>query len=111
MSDSDHRAPDARLGHAPRRRYRLPSFGAGGPALHAATLIGAARAGLGTIFEHEMEEGRGFLWLPILFGIGILVYFALPREPSASVAVLLALFLAFMTVAFRNRVTAFRMLL
>ena len=30
-----------------------------------------------------MEAGRGFLWLPVCFGIGILFYFALPEEPSA----------------------------
>ena len=38
-----------------------------------------------------MEAGRGFLWLPVAFGIGILVYFALPREPSALALVALAL--------------------
>jgi len=35
------------------------------------------------MFEREMENGRGFLWLPVCFGIGILLYFGLPREPSA----------------------------
>ncbi|TDI57693.1 MAG: ComEC family competence protein [Alphaproteobacteria bacterium] len=29
----------------------------------------------------ELEDRRGFLWLPVAFGTGILIYFALPREP------------------------------
>ncbi len=29
----------------------------------------------------ELEDRRGFLWLPVAFGSGILIYFALPREP------------------------------
>jgi len=33
-------------------------------------------------FERELEQGRGFLWLPVLFACGIAAYFALPREPS-----------------------------
>src|SRR5690349_7200185 len=43
----------------------------------------ALRAELGAVFEHEMETGRGFLWLPVLFGTGIALYFTLPSEPSA----------------------------
>ena len=44
---------------------------------------GDLRLWLGAAFEREMEARRGFLWLPVCFGIGILVYFALPQEPSA----------------------------
>ena len=29
----------------------------------------------------ELEDRRGFIWLPVAFGTGILLYFALPREP------------------------------
>ena len=29
----------------------------------------------------ELEDRRGFIWLPVAFGTGILIYFALPREP------------------------------
>src|SRR5262245_35964906 len=36
----------------------------------------------------EAEQDRWFLWLPVLFGSGIALYFALPVEPSLSVAVL-----------------------
>jgi competence protein ComEC len=48
-------------------------------------------------WEAELAERRGFLWLPVLFGCGILLYFALPAEPllpvlagAASLAALLA---------------------
>ena len=36
----------------------------------------------------EAEQERWFLWLPVLFGAGIALYFSLPVEPSTSVAVL-----------------------
>jgi competence protein ComEC len=36
----------------------------------------------------EAEHDRWFLWLPVLFGIGIALYFALPSEPFLLVAVL-----------------------
>ena len=36
----------------------------------------------------EAEHDRWFLWLPVLFGAGIVVYFALPFEPMLGVAVL-----------------------
>jgi competence protein ComEC len=32
----------------------------------------------------ELEDRRGFIWLPVAFGTGILIYFALPREPLLS---------------------------
>lgn len=44
--------------------------------------LDALRLWLAATFEREMEAGRGFLWLPVLFGAGIVVYFALPAEPS-----------------------------
>ncbi|MCR4281941.1 MAG: ComEC/Rec2 family competence protein, partial [Bauldia sp.] len=62
-------------------------------------LAGAAVGDLGVVlaatFEREMEAGRGFLWLPVAFAAGILVYFALPQEPwlpgVAAVALVLVL--------------------
>ena len=42
---------------------------------------------LAATVEREMEARRGFLWLPVAFGAGILIYFALPAEPSAFVLV------------------------
>ena len=41
-------------------------------------------------FEREIDAGRGFLWLPVAFGIGVLVYFALPAEPWAPAPVAVA---------------------
>ncbi len=38
----------------------------------------------------ELEDRRGFLWLPIAFATGIVVYFALPREPLLAALVLAA---------------------
>ena len=36
----------------------------------------------------EAEQERWFLWLPVLFGAGIALYFALPSEPPALVALM-----------------------
>jgi competence protein ComEC len=36
----------------------------------------------------EAEQERWFLWLPVLFGSGIALYFALPTEPPALVALM-----------------------
>jgi competence protein ComEC len=36
----------------------------------------------------EAEQERWFLWLPVLFGTGIALYFALPAEPLALVALM-----------------------
>ena len=36
----------------------------------------------------EAEHDRWFLWLPVLFGLGVALYFLLPAEPSAIVALL-----------------------
>jgi len=39
----------------------------------------------------EAEQERWFLWLPVLFGCGIALYFALPSEPPTLVALMPAL--------------------
>jgi competence protein ComEC len=39
----------------------------------------------------EAEQERWFLWLPVLFGSGIALYFALPEEPPILVALMPAL--------------------
>jgi competence protein ComEC len=36
----------------------------------------------------EAEQERWFLWLPVAFGAGIALYFALPSEPAIAAAVL-----------------------
>lgn len=71
----DQRARDLGL----RRRLAVPDAGLSGLVGGA---LGRLWAGTAATFEREMDAGRGFLWLPVLFGTGILVYFALPSEPS-----------------------------
>jgi competence protein ComEC len=106
MSDSNQRVAGVRF--AKLRPRWLPSFGRGGPRLWLATLLGSAGTRLGAVFEREMDEGRGFLWLPVLFGFGILLYFALPREPSAVALAAMAIAFAGATVFTRHRTNAFR---
>jgi competence protein ComEC len=48
-----------------------------------ATSLGAAARAL------EREQGRWFLWLPVLFAAGIVTYFSLADEPAIRVAVAL----------------------
>ncbi|HVY18477.1 MAG TPA: ComEC/Rec2 family competence protein [Bauldia sp.] len=71
---------------------------AGKLALAGARLRGFATE-LRLTLEAELEAGRGFLWLPVAFGVGILVYFNLPREPSV---LALALLVASFGVAVRR---------
>ncbi|MFO1183976.1 MAG: ComEC/Rec2 family competence protein [Bauldia sp.] len=69
----------------------------GAPALASSGWRGAAaaRRALASAVLRQLERGRGFLWLPVLYGCGIAGYFALPAEPSlpplASVTLALAL--------------------
>jgi competence protein ComEC len=60
-------------------RWRVPAVG-------ALRVLGARAVAVGSslqlTFEREMEHGRGFLWLSVLFALGIAGYFALPREPN-----------------------------
>jgi len=54
----------------------------------------------------ERQEGRWFLWLPVLLGVGIGVYFSLPEEPSvlASLLVLVcAVFVAASLLIWRKQ--------
>jgi len=60
-------------------------------------------------FDREMEEGRGFLWLPVCFGIGILVYFALPVEPSTVAVSGIAFGAAILAWTMRRRTDLFRL--
>ena len=70
---------EGRSSRPPKRLMTPGSRGASSLPLR----LGNLRADLSQILESELEAGRAFLWLPVLFGIGVLVYFSLPREPSA----------------------------
>jgi competence protein ComEC len=63
----------------------------------------AGRLWIAAAFEREMDRGRGFLWLPVAFGVGVLVYFTLPREPSFLALTICLLVLA--TLSVRSRAT------
>ena len=66
------------------------------------------RLQLAATFEREMDRGRGFLWLPVALSIGIVIYYALPAEPSL---IALAALVVAASLAVRQRryaVTGFR---
>ncbi len=63
------------------RAHRPLPFGPPGRWRTLVGLAGAAGPAIAATFEREIDAGRGFLWLPVAFGVGILAYFALPAEP------------------------------
>lgn len=69
------------------------------------------RSAPGDAFGREMDEGRGFLWLPVCFGIGILIYFCLPQEPSALGLSIIALMSVVAAWLNRNKIDRFRLLM
>jgi competence protein ComEC len=93
---------------APRiRRFRI---GAAGQVRLFVGRLAAWRLETGAVLEREIEDGRGFLWLPVAFGTGVVFYFALPREPALVALVLLAAGLIAASFRLRRRVAAFRIL-
>jgi competence protein ComEC len=78
------------------------------PRERAATPVAADRVGWRSLAESNLrwlraEAGPGRLlpWVPVAFGAGIALYFAAPREPVASVAILTAA--VFCVIAFLAR--------
>ena len=94
-------------GAAPSAR-RLRAHGSA-PAALVAGLHRAVFA-LSATFEREIDAGRGFLWLPVAFGVGILIYFALPQEPWLPAVAVLAGALVAATIPARGRPGPFRIL-
>lgn len=47
----------------------------------AFSLSGWRESAGASALARELDAGRGFLWLPVAFGAGVLIYFALPVEP------------------------------
>ena len=74
---SSVRPRGARAGVLPSR---LPAFVLGGPGLQL-TLSSWGDRLLGAL-SCEAERRRLFLWLPVMMGAGILLYFAADREPA-----------------------------
>ena len=95
--------PDVRAG----RRW---AFAGGGTFSRLAAALDLVRLRLVLVFEREMEAGRGFLWLPVLFGAGIVAYFGLPREPSIVATGGAALILVLAAWRARTRTALFRVL-
>lgn len=78
------------------------------PAFHYGDWLDPHRLRLAAAFEREMEAGRGFLWLPVLFGAGILGYFALPAEPSLVALVVATAIACWLAWMLRRQVAASR---
>ena len=81
-----------------------------GPFRLAGGLAGRVITWIGVTFEREIDRGRGFLWLPVVFGAGILTYFVLPTEPNIPALVGLLAVCAFLTWIRRHSATGFRIL-
>ncbi|MEO8668743.1 MAG: ComEC/Rec2 family competence protein [Bauldia sp.] len=113
MAEQDDRLDRAEFGatrKAERKGGAFPLFRTS-PYHHASAVLGEIRLRLGVVFEREMEDGRGFLWLPVAFGAGIVLYFALPREPAAFALILSTMALVVAAVRMRLSIVAFRILL
>ena len=114
MSDRDAgqttgRVPaDGRSRGGRRLSFRLGGIG---PLRRLSARIDAVRLRIAAGFEREMEAGRGFLWLPVCLGVGIVVYFALPREPSLPALAGLTVLLGAMAWRARRRVVLVRALI
>ena len=89
--------------------HRSRIFGRAGLSLRLSDLLLRFRSWLAATFEREVERGRASLWVPVLFGVGILGYFALPREPAAIALVAVSSALA-AAIAARHRLALFRVL-
>ena len=113
MRDRDVRPPSA--GAPVRKAGRAAKAGGfrlaeAGRRFRLAASADALRLRLAAILERELDAGRGFLWLPVAFGTGIVAYFALPREPAAWALVGLALLLGGLAWRARRRGAVFRAL-
>ncbi|WP_336799757.1 ComEC/Rec2 family competence protein [Kaistia sp. MMO-174] len=93
------------------RARRLLVPGGASPATRAAAALDRLQLGAGAWLEREIEAGRGFPWLPVLFGIGALIYFALPSEPSFAALAGLAVLLWALAVWRRQSAGAVRLLI
>ncbi|MCX5514574.1 ComEC/Rec2 family competence protein [Kaistia algarum] len=70
------------------------------------------RMWVATVFEREIDTGRGFLWLAVTYAAGILVYFTAPSEPSGIALAILTLALAVAAWKLRHgRAGLFRLML
>ena len=72
------RGVSVRYGLARFQRFPLPPVARG---LRLRMRLGAILSAIASDVRHERDERRFFLWAPVVFALGIVGYFALPREP------------------------------
>src|SRR4051812_8281747 len=58
-----------------------------------------------------IERQQWFLWVPVLYSIGILIYLTLPFEPQLMLGVFCTITLLFIATVFRKKALFFYMLL
>lgn len=95
MSDSSSRTMSAATGGSVDDGYRVNT--------------GRIDSRLAEWLEREINDGRGFFWLPVFFGVGIVIYFSLPSEPSTIAVVGVALAAVVLASASRRHVGPFRL--
>jgi competence protein ComEC len=111
MSETERRETDTDAGVAGSSRRIGPwPIRNGGRRAVARAWLDAIVTKFGATFEREMDRGRGFLWLPVAFGTGILIYYALPTEPSVVALALAAGLLIVLAWRRRHTATGFRVL-
>src|ERR1044072_5631269 len=76
-----------------------------------ARLFGGAREALARWFATDTAAGRLLPWLPVCFGIGIVIYFAAEHEPALWAGPAVAGVLAITTYIARARPVAFPLLI
>lgn len=74
-----------------------------------AVALAGVRLGGVIATQLDAEQGRWFLWIPVFFGSGVGLYFALPAEPALALA--LGLFLAALSLRMIARRELFTFLL
>jgi competence protein ComEC len=83
----------------------VPALGAPAPSF---TLIhGLAWPWRALARQLDAEQGRWFLWIPVFFGCGVGLYFALPGEPDLSLSAGLFVAALSLRVLARSRLSAF----
>ncbi len=111
MADHEIRGREDESAVGARKADGVALAGRSGIRLSAAEVWLLWRDAIAATFEREVEQGRAVLWLPVLFGAGILIYFGLPREPAFAALAVALLAAVLFAVAVRTRVGLFRVAL
>ena len=95
MSGTEIQAARSKNGHSTESKSVMPAV--------------SILTSVATCLRRELDDGRGFLWLPVCFALGILGYFALPREPSTIAVTVAAVAAVCLAWACRSRSGLFRL--